>query len=340
MVVAGGCALTANASDNQAAPSNYDHEVARQAKSTHHATPAKTERGDALRSTQSPGKLAGLAKSNAGTASALNNGRPRYPGDLEYHGGAVLEATESHAIYVNTSSACPAPSCWGSPETFLRDLGNSDFIHIVDQYIGLNSDSRYTVGSNAKVTYPVTAGVPMTDNDVLAIVHFVASQTGQTGYGHMYQVFLPPGQDECFDSSFSQCYSPDNFAVYAFCAYHGSVDFSDIGHVVYSVEPYQNVPGCFVRSDTPNGPKTDGTNSTLSHELIEAITDPDGDGWWNHLDNGVYGEEIGDECSFLAFSSTGSFLGFDPSNVRLDRHNYAIQPEYSNNGHACLTKPD
>jgi hypothetical protein len=23
------------------------------------------------------------------------------------------------------------------------------------------------------------------------------------------------------------------------------------------------------------------------------------DAWWNRLDNGIFGEEIGDECSFL-----------------------------------------
>jgi len=88
---------------------------------------------------------------------------------------------------------------------------------------------------------------------MLAVVHAVASATGDTGYGHIFHVFLAPGQDECFDSSFSVCYSPDNNNSFFFCAYHGSVDFSDIGHVLYSVEPFQNVPGCQVRPGTPNG---------------------------------------------------------------------------------------
>jgi len=30
-----------------------------------------------------------------------------------------------------------------------------------------------------------------------------------------------------------------------FCGYHSSADFKDIGHVLYTVEPYQNVSGCF-----------------------------------------------------------------------------------------------
>ena len=38
-----------------------------------------------------------------------------------------------------------------------------------------------------------------------------------------------------------------------------------------------------------------------SHETFETITDPDGTAWWNSLDNGLFGQEIGDECSFLLF---------------------------------------
>jgi hypothetical protein len=80
----------------------------------------------------------------------------------------------------------------------------------------------------------------------------------------------------------------------------------------------------------------DGTNNVLSHEVIEAITDPDGDAWFNLLDNGIFGEEIADECSFLLFTATDVF--FDPSNVRLNGKRYAIQPEYSNKGHACVAR--
>ncbi len=60
----------------------------------------------------------------------------------------------------------------------------------------------------------------------------------------MYHVFLPPGTDECFDNTYSVCYSPDHLTTWFFCAYHGFVDFPDIGHVIYSVEPYQNNSGC------------------------------------------------------------------------------------------------
>jgi hypothetical protein len=254
----------------------------------------------------------------------------RYPGDLSYHGGQKVGFVESHDIYVLPGgTTCASTSCWGDPEGFLRALGKSEFMHVTDQYVDQHASNRYTLGENYSISRAITA-TPMTDADVQIIVHNAAAPSGgDTGYGHIYHVFLPPGQDECFDSSFTVCASN------IFCAYHSSVDFSDIGHVLYSVEPFADVPGCMVRPGTPNGTLIDSTNNILSHELVEAITDPDGDAWWNSADNGLFGEEIGDECSFLAFTPSGNFLGFDPSIIKVQGKQYALQPEYDNSAHAC-----
>jgi hypothetical protein len=220
--------------------------------------------------------------------------------------------------------SCASASCYGDPERFLRALGKSEFMHVTDQYVGQHSSNRYTLGENFSLAFSVST-TPLTDLDVETIVHAVAKSSGETGYGHIYHVFIPPGQDECFDSTFTVCASN------VFCAYHSSVDFTDIGHVVYSVEPFADVPGCRVRPGTPNGTLTDSTNSVLSHELIEAITDPDGDAWWNNLDVGLFGEEIGDECSFVL----PPHYFFDPAIIRVQGHQYALQPEYDNSVHGC-----
>src|SRR5262249_10562768 len=150
---------------------------------------------------------------------------------------------------------------------------------------------QFTVGTGVPIHMQLHPQ-PLTDQEVLAIVHAVASATGQTGYGHIYHVFLPPGTDECFDSSFTTCYSPDRPNVFFFCAYHSSATFSDVGHVLYTVEPFQNVPGCNVAPGSPNGQLVDSQASVLSHELFETITDPDGDGWWNTESNDLLGDEI------------------------------------------------
>jgi hypothetical protein len=228
-------------------------------------------------------------------------------GKLTFHGGATVASALSHDVYVNC--AHPA-SCWGEPAEFLANLGLSTFIHVTDQYIGSFSNMRYLVGAAASMHYANPAGT-LYDADMLQIVHHVAKSKG-TGYGHMYHVFLPQGTDECFFAG-GPCYSPDNPSTFVFCAYHSSVDFGDIGHVLYSVEPYQEVPGC--GDDIHSAPPhtlTESTGTVLSHETFETITDPDGTAWFNSQ-----GFEIGDLC----FRQRG--------NVNLHGDTYLIQPEFS-----------
>lgn len=273
---------------------------------------------------------------NAAAASQSSSNDPvRYPGDLHNFGGPTVQTAQSHDIYVNASADCPAPACWGNPEQFLRDYGRSTLGHVTDQYVGSSSNHRYTLGTNYAVSYP-PATPAFTDNDMLAIAHAAVVASGEGGYEHIYHVFLTPGTAECIDNTFSVCYSPNNPATWIFCAYHSSADFPDVGHVLYSVEPYENVAGCWVEAGTPNGRLVDSTNDTLSHELTETITDPDGNGWWNYYGGGMFGQEIGDECVFLAHQGDGSSVPFV---FQVGERTYATQPEYDNSAHGCTVGP-
>lgn len=261
------------------------------------------------------------------------------PGDLSNQGGAVVDYAQSHALYVvNPAVGCTTASCWGDPEGFLRDLAGSDFIHVIDQYVGRHDGNRYTVGGHARVSLTLPS-VPLTDLDMLAVVHTAASQTHQTGYNNIYHIFLPPGTDECLDATFTTCYSPDKPSTFVFCAYHSSADFQDIGHVLYSVEPYQNVSGCNdAPVGSPNGQLADTTNDTLSHELFETITDPDGTAWYNTSSLVLLFNEIGDECIFLLFPGPGVVYG-NPPTFNIGNKAYRVQTEYNNSRHACTIAP-
>lgn len=244
-----------------------------------------------------------------------------YPADLtDSMHGKTLGMVQSNNVYVNC-----AASCWGTPATFLGHLAASNFIHVTDEYVSATGNNRYTVGAATSIS----ASLPtrLTSTNILQLVHTAAHAHG-SGYDHVYHIFLRSGVDVC--TSANVCYSPDNAATFVFCAFHGSVDFKDIGHVLYSVEPYQNVRGCSVAQPSPNGPVVDSTSSTLSHELIETITDPDGDAWiaLNSLPD--FGAEIGDLCE----NPFGRYVAFN-----VGGKSYAIQPEYSNKFHACATAP-
>ena len=252
----------------------------------------------------------------------------RYPGDLSYQGGAVVDSAVSHAIYLLPNGKCPIPPMLGqSRRISWKIFRTASSVSFGRPIVGLSARANAIRWAIEQRSNTCLRRFHLLDIDVLSYVHAVASATGGSGYGHIFHVFLPPGQDECFDSTFTVCYSPDNSNTFFFCAYHGSVDFTDIGHVLYSVEPYQNVPGCQVRPGTPNGQLVDSTNDVLSHELFETITDPDGDAWWNSTGLGLEGQEIGDECIFLVFTSTNVYS--DPFIFKIGDDVYATQPEYS-----------
>lgn len=253
------------------------------------------------------------------------------PFDLTYVGGPVVTRATSRNLYVN----CPEgpAACWGTgdltPGTFLRDFNRSSFIRVVNQYLGSEAFGRFGVdelGITGVPFEPNTFGTPTASiNDIFSLIFSAVAFTGASGFNNIYHVFLPQGTDMCIDDQ--TCYSPDDFSTFVFCAFHGSVDLPDPAtpggsvHVLFSVEPFQGI-GCRLPNQTPHG-TIDATASTLSHELLETVTDPDLNAWFNLLT----GNEVADLCS-----------GFT-SNERMGGHAYSIQLEYSNRVHACTNRP-
>ncbi len=259
-----------------------------------------------------------------------------YPADVVMRSatGVTIVAAQSHNLYVNCSP--PGETCWGDPETFLDDLGQSNLIHLLDQYVGVTAPDRYTLANtvftiNHLTITPGPTGVPtLLKADILTLVHRLAIHVGGSGYGHIYHVFLPQGVDTCSDDKATQCYSPDNPTTFTFCGYHSVVNFPDLGNVYFTVEAFQNVPGCAVPAapPSPNGQLADSTNSTLSHEMFEIITDPDlNTGFRTAFPQIVTDQEIGDLCHGI------------PVPVTLNGFAYEVQLEYSNTFHACAAEP-
>ena len=215
---------------------------------------------------------------------------------------------------------------------FLNDLFASKFIHVSDQYVGSTANDRYEVGVGATIPYAILT--TLSDNDILQIVHTAATAIG-TGYNHIFNIFLPQGVDLCFVGT-TECYSPDNPSTFAFCAYHGSVTFNDVGHVLFTAMPYQDVAGCAMLQPSPNGGVVDSTSSVLGHEVFETITDPDPPtGWIAVNSNGVFGEEIGDLCPGVDVTAPY----FEDPVTSINGHKYEVQPQYSNTYHACSYAP-
>ncbi len=223
------------------------------------------------------------------------------------HGGTVVISAQVHPIYVNSTA-----STYGNPAKFVTDMNAAtSFIGITNQYMRRSvAANRYPLGTQYTTT---TTKTVILDTDLQAIAHAAARAQGAAGYAHTFNIFTPANITVCMDAAKTQCYSPNNLNTFVFCGYHSSVDFADVGHVLYSTQPFANVNGC----NTPNGSTNDAQSSVLSHELFETFTDPDGSAWFDSS-----GEEIGDKCQ-------------GATNVTLNGTVYQIQKEFSNSKLAC-----
>ena len=253
-----------------------------------------------------------------------------FPADLSYFGGLVLRSGGSVNIYDN----CANESCWGDPEGFLSNLANSKFIHVVDQYIGLKTNKRYPLSGTGTTTSSTTF---ISAAEIQSIVESAAQQVGP----HIFHVFLPQGVETCLDSSDTACYSPSGNFPFVFCAYHSS-DPSNSPDLIYTVEPFQDVPGCVLTGPNPNSAMSDSTNSALSHELFELITDPfgseaGGSAWRAENSQLEQGQEIGDICHGPGDGAGGTIV---PTYQLLRGVTYQTQLEYSNFRHGCVVAPE
>jgi hypothetical protein len=137
-------------------------------------------------------------------------------------------------------------------------------------------------------------------------------------------LFTSSGEGSCFDGTNQSCAYTD------YCAYHSS--FSLNGQpVIYVIIPFGSPNFCQVSGQTtPNDPFGDLAANVLTHEIIEAITDPLGNAWF-----GSGGDEIGDICNFDFGTNTwGS--GSGAGNQMWNGFIFEVQREYDNHASACV----
>ena len=226
-----------------------------------------------------------------------------------------------------------------------QDLGGSQFHNLLTQYYGNNGtiSNNVTFGGSwvdTGTAYPHagTTGDPLTDGDIQAeVTNAVTTNGWAEDINHIVAVFTGTGIQECGGGS--ECTYTDP----GFCAYHDH--FSDSGNdAVYaymSYDDFTHLAGktCVAgttggdtdpnRGVYPNNDRAaDSEISTLSHEVIEAETDPHPNDTWTNSDPNV--GEIGDACNFnyAPRDDTGA-------DVYMNGHGYIMQQEYSNAAHTC-----
>lgn len=181
------------------------------------------------------------------------------------------------------------------------------------------------------------------DDDIMAELQRLTSDEHlPTDWAHLYVVYLPKGVEDCMSSkaeenggSSHNCTANYVSAQSSYCAYHSYVTPAPTDSpLLYAVIPYSiwnsaTGIGCNGFPDAPNSdPAVDYSASEVSHEIAEAITDPEGSlpsghGWMDKS-----GNEIGDLCAYTYGPLHGA-LG-QRSDVTLNGSRYLIQQEFSN----------
>lgn len=255
--------------------------------------------------------------------------------NVAYFGGPTLTSAQIFNAFVDST-----PAMFGDVAQFEQRLSRSTMIHMTDAYVGATAGNRYDWKRDVAVNYPIYA--ILGDNDLLSILHAVATGVAGGGLKHVYNIFLPPSVTYC--DPFGNCSANETSANPAYCAFHGDVRFSDIGDTLFTLQPYVDPNFCGVDAfaqqpfgPTPNGVQQDSTYSLVSHEEFETITDPVVPTGWLNPD-GFYPMEIGDLCAFVngQFNSSGFIV---PENTKLYGKLYRIQFEYSNKQLGCNNSP-
>jgi hypothetical protein len=236
---------------------------------------------------------------------------------------------------------------------------NTNVFSVANEYFGTNGQIHYNVkagtvisdthalpASGCKVAKADKTGIYvdgtgynacLDDAQLQAEINRITTAKGLPhNLSSIYVLFLPKHVESCFNPG-STLTSANNCTINhepsaTYCAYHSE----DAASAIYANMPfpvYQSPVGFTCGSDatlgqieTPNGNADADTEvSPTSHEINEAITDPDtSTGWYD-----ASGFENGDECAYT-YGATQGTAGQLYNQVISGSH-FLTQEEFSNN---------
>jgi hypothetical protein len=269
--------------------------------------------------------------------------------NLTYHNGRVMAKTSiTYAIFweppllQNGQATSVSPTFNSLMQQYFTDVGGNGLYKNNTQYYEKkgaqqrNISNRSSLGGSwvdtsaypaSDCNDPSTPGNCVSDIVIQNEVKKAMSVNGWTGgYNHMFLVFTSKGEGTCTQGVCSFSY---------FCAYHGNFLSGGV-QVIYANMPYvgTDLNACWTGGQSPNNDvDSDAEINVVSHEHMEAVTDPittfgNNTGWWEPI-----GGEIGDKCAwnFGALDEDGG-----KANMHWGSHYYVVQMEWSNARSGCV----
>ena len=232
---------------------------------------------------------------------------------LNYYGGKVISNVKINVVFWTAAVDGTTQANIGG---FYSAVTNSIYMDWLSEYnTPTQAIGRGTLNSVTTIN-PSNPSTALNDTDIQAELDY------QIGLGvlpandgnSLYMTYFPPGYTITQGSS-SSCVGG------GFCAYHGTYNGVYAGEMYYGVHPdFGPGSGC----DTGCGSDTQFNNltSVSSHEMIEAVTDPEVGlattyspplAWYDT----TYGE-IGDICNAQQGVAAGYVVQTEFSNVKND----------------------
>ncbi|MBS1964199.1 MAG: hypothetical protein JST60_00035 [Chloroflexi bacterium SZAS-1] len=284
------------------------------------------------------GPIRGIVKAKGQNQAALPFAGS---GKLTYHGGPVMHTNKTFAIYWVPSGFSVSTNYQSTINKFFQDVAassgsTSNVYYSTTQYYD-NTKGNILHSSSFGGAYLDTNPFPssgctdsvsqtticLSDAQLQAEIDRVVALKGwPRGATNMFFMFTAKNVGSCYDNA--------NCAFSQFCAYHS--DFGTGANLtIYANQPYATTvsSGCDT-GQRPNNDDADATINVTSHEHAEAITDYNGDAWYD-----ASGYENGDKCAWTFGTALGGSTGHKYNQV-LGTGHYYLQREWSNATNKCL----
>ncbi|HEX9286371.1 MAG TPA: hypothetical protein VF999_03780 [Thermoanaerobaculia bacterium] len=228
--------------------------------------------------------------------------------NLINHGGPTITSAKSVAIFWGPS--------WGSGnnlsdpvavelQDFLSQFGQTPEYNVITQYSGIQ---KANLGSTI---WWDSSNPPTNVTDAVLeaeVVKYFSQGGGVADTSTIYSVILPSTSYSSYGSSTS-CGGPN----LVYCAYHSNFSYGG-KDIRYSSLPYPSCGGCHWTGFSV----ANDLEHFACHETREAVTDPDGNAWFDRR-----GYEADDKCAW----SPAPFIGTG---------GYGYQWEWSNAVSGCV----
>jgi len=257
-----------------------------------------------------------------GNGNANGQGRKPAGSGISYHGGPVMLGTTK--VYYIWYGNWTGNSATAILTDLASSIGGSPYFNInTTYYDGANNHVANSVNYISSTTDNYSRGTALSDLGVQGVVSD-AITSGRLPKDTNGVYFVLTSADVNETSGFCTQY----------CGWHthGTISGSDI-KFSFVGNPDRCPSACEAQTTGPNGNAgADGMASIISHELEEAVTDPDLNAWYDRQ-----GMENADKCAWtfggLSTASNGSKY-----NMTLGTRNYLIQQNWVNSGSGFCAK--